>query len=80
MKKELTQSDLDKLAIAFADWVQTLTVTQRVSVWSKNGGCGGVYALDNEQLLKKYKKLCVKSHTVNIPRGTAVHKNTNYNI
>lgn len=46
----------DEFAIGFADWLDTLKPYQRVSFWSKNGEYRGKFDMDNEQLLKIYKK------------------------
>jgi len=46
----------DKFAIDFADWVEKLSPSQRTSVWSKNGEYSGLFTMDNEQLLEKYKR------------------------
>jgi hypothetical protein len=43
-----------KFAIEFADWLSTLTPSERVSVWSKDGQHTGLFTMDNEQLLKKF--------------------------
>ena len=46
----------DEFAIDFANWVENLTPDRKVSVWSKNGEWKGLFTMDNEQLLEKYKK------------------------
>lgn len=46
----------EDLAINFAKWIQTLSPTQRVSVWSKDGQYQGLFLMDEEQLLEKFKK------------------------
>ena len=47
---------IDEFAIGFANWLEKLTPSQRVSVWSKNGEHSGLFTMDNEQLLDKYKQ------------------------
>ena len=46
----------EDLAINFANWVETLSPAARVSVWSKDGQYQGLFSMDKEQLLKKYKR------------------------
>lgn len=46
----------DKFAIEFSDWVEDLKPAQRTSVWSKNGEISGLFNMDKEQLLAKYKR------------------------
>ena len=46
----------DEEIIGFADWLEELSPTQKVSVWSKNGEHSGLFTMDNEQLLDKYKR------------------------
>lgn len=46
----------EKFTIGFADWLEKLSPSQRVSLWSKNGEHSGLFTMDNEQLLNKYKK------------------------
>jgi hypothetical protein len=43
-----------KFAIEFVDWLSTLTPSERVSVWSKDGQYKGLFTMDNEQLLEKF--------------------------
>lgn len=45
-----------EMSIAFADWLDTLEPSQRVSVWSKNGEWKGLFTMDNEQLYDKWKQ------------------------
>lgn len=40
--------------IAFADYLDKLSPSQKTSVWSKNGEYKGLFNMDNEQLLEKY--------------------------
>lgn len=47
----------DKHAVDFANWIEKLTPSQRVSVWSKDGSGTGLFTMDNEQLLEKFNKL-----------------------
>lgn len=47
----------EKFAIEFATWVESLTPSDRVSVWSKDGQYKGLFNMDMEQLLEKYKRL-----------------------
>ncbi len=46
----------DDFAIKFADWLAKLSPNQKVSVWSKNGEAKGLFNMDNEQLLAKFKR------------------------
>lgn len=46
----------DDLAVNFADWVEKLSPASRVSVWSKDGQYQGMFNMDKEQLLQKYKR------------------------
>ena len=43
----------EEFAIGFANWLDTLKPSQKVSVWSKDGSHTGVYLMDNEQLLER---------------------------
>lgn len=45
-----------QFTIDFVNWVERLTPSQKVSVWSKNGEHRGLFSMDNEQLLEKYKE------------------------
>ena len=54
--KNVTIKERDDFAINFANWLSKLTPSQKVSVWSKNGECSGLFTMDNEQLLDKYKR------------------------
>lgn len=56
----ITEEEKDKFAIDFANWLVTLTSSQKVSVWSKNGELSGLFSMDNEQLLEKYKRTLKK--------------------
>jgi hypothetical protein len=49
MNKEEQQSAID-----FANWLDKLPITDRVSVWSKNGQYRGLFTMDNEQLMEDY--------------------------
>jgi len=40
--------------IEFATWMNKLTPSQKVSVWSKNGEHKGLFTMDEEQLFKKW--------------------------
>jgi SAM-dependent MidA family methyltransferase len=55
MEKQKT-IDFAKKTIDFADWLDKLTPSQRVSVWSKNGESKGLFNMDNEQLFEKYNE------------------------
>jgi len=46
----------DEFAIGFAEWLETLPPSRKVSMWSKNGELKGLFTMDNEQLLETYKK------------------------
>ena len=50
----------DDLAIKFADWLEKLSPASRVSVWSKDGQYQGIFNMDKEQLLEKYKRQVIK--------------------
>lgn len=54
MKKEIDIQERNQFAIKFADWLDGLLPSQKVSVWSKNGGYKGLFTMDNEQLLEKF--------------------------
>ena len=47
--------DRDNFAIEFAKWVESLSPSDRVTLWSKNGSISGMFNMDMEQLLCKYK-------------------------
>ena len=51
----MDQIEIDKFAIRFADWLDGLNPSQRTSVWSKTGQQGGLFTMDNERLLEKFK-------------------------
>lgn len=63
---EELESDNEKFAIGFADWLDKLTPSQRVSVWSKNGEYSGLFTMDNEQLIEKYKKYLKDKNKENV--------------
>lgn len=46
----------DDLAINFAQWLEEISPAQKVSVWSKDGQYQGLFNMDKEQLLEKYKR------------------------
>jgi hypothetical protein len=52
---KVTIEERDDFAIKFADWLSKLTPSQKVSVWSKDGQAKGLFTMDNEQLLSKFK-------------------------
>ena len=54
--KNITEQQRDEFAIGFANWLTKLSPSQKVSVWSKNGEHNGLFTMDNEQLLDKYKR------------------------
>ena len=47
--------------IEFANWLDKLTPSQRVSVWCKDGSASGLFTMDNEQLFEQFKKVTFKS-------------------
>lgn len=49
--------ELRAQAIKFADWLDSLSPSERVSVWSKDGSGKGLFSMDNEQLLEKFKRI-----------------------
>jgi hypothetical protein len=53
----INKKQRDDFAIGFADWLIKLTPSQKVSLWSKDGQYSGIFTMDNEQLLDKYKKI-----------------------
>jgi hypothetical protein len=55
--QRLVMPEGDELAIRFAEWVGKLRPTEMVSVWSKDGQYRGLFTMDAEQLLAKFKKL-----------------------
>jgi len=55
-KVEKCEEIADEFAIGFADWLETLPPSRKVSMWSKNGELKGLFTMDNEQLLEIYKK------------------------
>ena len=54
--ENITEQQRDEFAIGFANWLSKLSPSQKVSVWSKNGEHSGLFTMDNEQLLDKYKR------------------------
>lgn len=55
-------AEISKLdAIAFHNWVETLSPTEKVSVWSKDGQFKGLFNMDTEQLYEKYEQHKLKS-------------------
>jgi hypothetical protein len=60
--ENITEQQRDEFAIGFANWVSKLTPSQKVSVWSKNGEHSGLFTMDNEQLLDKYKRALANEH------------------
>ena len=52
----ITEDQRDLFAINFADWVTSLIPSEKVSVWSENGECAGLFTMNNKQLLDKYKQ------------------------
>lgn len=46
----------DEFAIDFAIWLEKLSPRERVSVWAKDGSGTGLFNLDMEQLLDRFKK------------------------
>jgi len=55
-QNSVTVEEKDKFAIDFANWLDTLRPSQKVSVWSKTGEHSGLFTMDNEQLLDKFKR------------------------
>ena len=57
--KKLTQqlADKDREMIKFADYLEKLSPSDKVSVWSKDGQSKGLFNMDNEQLLEKFKRI-----------------------
>jgi len=47
----------EDFAVEFANWLEQLTPSQKVSVWSKDGSGNGLFTMDNEQLLEKFKRV-----------------------
>jgi hypothetical protein len=43
-----------QFAIAFANWLDKLSIVNRISVWSKDGQYSGLFQMDNEQLMATY--------------------------
>lgn len=41
--------------IEFANWLDKLQPSERVSVWSKDGQYKGLFTMDNEQLFEKFE-------------------------
>ena len=40
--------------IKFADWLLSLSPSQKVSLWSKDGQLSGIFTMDGEQLLDRF--------------------------
>jgi hypothetical protein len=59
-KPENENTEKEKFAIDFANWVDELSYTSKCSVWSKDGQHSGLFKMDNEQLMDKYKNLLKK--------------------
>jgi len=61
-----------QFAIAFANWLDKLSIVNRVSVWSKDGQYSGLFQMDNEQLMATYlrhlKKQANEKANTNISR------------
>ena len=56
-ENNVTEKQRNEFAIAFANWLDKLSASQKVSLWSKNGESSGLFTMDNEQLLDKYNRL-----------------------
>ena len=56
MLENITEKERDEFAIKFTNWLSELSISDKISVWSKDGQHKGLFAMDNEQLLNKYKK------------------------
>ena len=54
--ENITEKQKEEFAIGFANWLSKLSPSQKISVWSKNGEHSGLFTMDNEQLLDKYKR------------------------
>lgn len=52
----------EEFAVGFAVWCDNLQPHQRVTVWSKNGEYKGLFTMDNEQLMEKYKQSLKQSN------------------
>jgi len=52
----LIDQHVKEFTVSFTDWLDDLPLTERISVWSKDGSGKGLYAMDSEQLLEKYKR------------------------
>ena len=48
-------NSIDDDMIEFGQWLEELKPNDRVSVWSKSGEHRGMFNMDHEQLLQKYK-------------------------
>lgn len=53
----LFEKQAKEIAQKFAEWIEKLSPAQRVSVWSKDGSCSGIFSMDYEQLFDKFKKI-----------------------
>ncbi len=61
-KELITKQQRDEFAVDFANWLSKLIPSEKVSVWSKDGQYGGLFTMDNEQLLDQYKRKLVKKN------------------
>ena len=50
----------EKFAIEFANFLDNLSYTDKISLWSKNGEYKGIYKMDNDQLMEKFKSKRLK--------------------
>ena len=57
IKADIVEAKIDAFMIGFADWLSKLSPSQKVSVWSKDGQHSGIFTMDNEQLLERYKRM-----------------------
>jgi len=46
----------EEFAIGFSEWVENLSHSSRVSVWSDDGQHSGLIIMSTKRLLEKYKK------------------------
>lgn len=53
--RTVSEEEMERMAIDFANWLDKLTPSQKTSVWSKNGEHRGLFTMDNEQLFEKFK-------------------------
>lgn len=54
MKTTEAVKDISQELLKFLDWYTSLSVTSKVSVWSKDGQYSGLFAKDNEQIVDSY--------------------------